>query len=49
MGLFSCARLHTKGSCYCREYGDEDVEDFAPSGVVVEGSHSGNLDLVVSS
>ena len=45
-------RLHAtrraKGSCYCREYGDEDGEDFTPGAVVVEGSHSGNLDLVVS-
>ena len=43
------ARRYSKGGGDCREYGDEDVEDFAPSGVVVEGSHSGNLDLVVSS
>ena len=37
------ARLHTKGSCYCRENGDYDVEDLTPGAVVVEGSHSGNL------
>ena len=28
-----------KGGGDCREDGDYDVEDFAPSGVVVEGSH----------
>ena len=28
-----------KGGGDSREDGDEDVEDFAPSGVVVEGSH----------
>ena len=40
MGLFSCARLHTKRSCNGREDGDYDVEDLAPSAVVVECSHS---------
>ena len=37
-------RLHAtcraKGCGDCREDGDYDVEDFAPSGVVVECSHS---------
>ena len=42
------ARRYSKGSCYCREYGDEDVEDFTPGGVVVECSHSGNFELGVS-
>ena len=48
MGLFSCARLHTKGGGYCREYGDYDVEDFTPGGVVVECSHGVELELGVS-
>ena len=39
VGLFSCARLHPKGGGDCREDSDYDVEDFAPSGVVVECSH----------
>ena len=37
------ARLHPKGGGDCREYGDEDVEDLTPGAVVVESSHSGNL------
>ena len=34
------ARRYSKGGGDCREYGDEDVEDFTPGAVVVEGSHS---------
>ena len=33
------ARLSTECRGNGREDGDYDVEDFAPSGVVVEGSH----------
>ena len=36
----SHAARRAKGSCYGREDGDYDVEDLAPSCVVVEGSHS---------
>ena len=35
----SHATRRAKGGCYCREDGDYDVEDLAPGGVVVEGSH----------
>ena len=45
-------RLHAtrraKRSCNCREYGDYDVEDFTPGGVVVECSHGVELELGVS-
>ena len=34
------ATRRAKRSCDCREYGDYDVEDFSPGGVVVECSHS---------
>ena len=34
------ATRRAKGCGDCREDGDYDVEDFAPSGVVVECSHS---------
>ena len=37
----SHATCRAKGGGNCREDGDYDVEDFAPSGVVVECSHSG--------
>ena len=37
------ATRRAKRSCNCREYGDYDVEDFSPGAVVVECSHSGNL------
>ena len=43
----SHAARRAKGGQNCREYGDYDVEDFAPSGVVVEGSHSGKKRLKV--
>ena len=39
----SHATRRAKRSCNCREYGDYDVEDFSPGAVVVECSHSGNL------
>ena len=42
------ATRRSKGSCDCREYGDEDVEDFSPGGVVVECTHSVELELGVS-
>ena len=42
------ARLHTEGGGDGREDGDEDVEDFTPGGVVVESSHSVELELVIS-
>ena len=35
--LHAARRAECGGNC--REYGDEDVEDLAPSGVVVECSH----------
>ena len=39
-----CCLLHAtcraEGGGNCRKYGDYDVEDLAPNGVVVEGSHS---------
>ena len=47
-GLLLHARRYSKRGGYCREDGDEDGEDFTPGAVVVEGSHSGNLELVVS-
>ena len=37
----SHATRHTKRGCDCREDCDYDIEDLAPSGVVVECSHSG--------
>ena len=37
------ARLHPKGGGYRRQHRDDDVEDFTPSCVVVECTHSGNL------
>ena len=42
------AARRAKGGKDCRKYGDYDVEDLAPSAVVVEGSHSGNFELGVS-
>ena len=39
----SHATRRAEGGGNCRKYGDYDVEDFAPSCVVVECSHSGNL------
>ena len=39
----SHATCHTKRSCNGREDGDYDVEDLAPSAVVVECSHSGRI------
>ena len=36
----SHAARRAKGGQDCREYGDYDVEDLAPSAVVVECSHS---------
>ena len=44
MGWVLHARLNTKSGSQCREDGDYDVEDLAPSGVVVECSHSGKID-----
>ena len=41
--MISQATRRSKRSCNGREDGDYDVEDLAPSGVVVECSHSGNL------
>ena len=41
--MISHATCHAEGGSNCREYGDYDVEDLAPSAVVVESSHSGNL------
>ena len=41
--MISHAACHAEGGSNCREYGDYDVEDLAPSAVVVECSHSGNL------
>ena len=38
------ATCRAKRSCDCREDCDYDIEDFAPSGVVVECSHSGKID-----
>ena len=38
--MISHATRRSKRSCNGREYGDYDVEDLAPSGVVVESSHS---------
>ena len=35
------ARLSTERGCYGREDGNYDVEDLAPSCVVIECSHSG--------
>ena len=40
MGWVLHATRCGKGGGDCREDGDYDVEDFAPSGVVVECSHS---------
>ena len=45
VGVFGvCCLLHatrrSKRGGNCRKYGDYDVEDLAPNGVVVEGSHS---------
>ena len=40
MGPLLHARLSTERGCYGREDGNYDVEDLAPSGVVVECSHS---------
>ena len=40
MGWVLHATRRAKRSCNCREDGDYDVEDLAPSGVVVECSHS---------
>ena len=37
--MISYATRRSKRGSNCREYGDEDVEDLAPSGVVVESSH----------
>ena len=34
------ATCRAEGGCNCRKYGDYDVEDLAPNGVVVECSHS---------
>ena len=42
------ATRRAKGGGDCREYGDEDVEDFSPGGVVVECTHSVELVLGVS-
>ena len=39
MGLSHTA-LSSEGGGYGRKDGDEDVEDFTPSGIVVESSHS---------
>ena len=39
MGWVLHATRRAKGGGDCREDGDYDVEDFAPSGVVVECSH----------
>ena len=49
VGVFGvCCLLHatrrSKRSCNCRKYGDYDVEDLAPNGIVVEGSHSLKLE-----
>ena len=41
------ATRRAKGGQDCRKYGDYDVEDLAPSAVVVEGSHSGKNRLKV--
>ena len=41
MGWVLHATRRAKGSCNCREYGDYDIEDFAPCGIVIECSHSG--------
>ena len=47
-GRVCCCLLHAtcraKGGQDCRKDGDYDVEDLAPSAVVVEGSHSGKID-----
>ena len=43
LGWVLHARLNTKRSGNGREDGDYDVEDLAPSGVVVECSHSGKF------
>ena len=40
MGWVLHATRRAKRGSDCREDGDYDVEDLAPSGVVVEGSHS---------
>ena len=40
----SHATRHTKRGCDCREDCDYDIEDLAPSGVVVECSHSLKLE-----
>ena len=40
---FSHAARRAKGGGNCREDGDYDVEDLAPSAVVVECSHSGKF------
>ena len=44
MGWVLHATRHTKRSCNGREDGDYDVEDLAPSTVVVECSHSLKLE-----
>ena len=43
MGWVLHATRRAKRGCNCRKDCDYDVEDLAPSGVVVECSHSGNL------
>ena len=43
----SHATCRAECSCNCREGGDYDVEDLAPSAVVVECSHSGKNRLKV--
>ena len=40
----SHATRRAKGCCNGRKDGDYDIEDLAPSGVVVECSHSGKID-----
>ena len=45
-GLLHATR-RAKGGQDCRKYGDYDVEDLAPSAVVVECSHSGKNRLKV--
>ena len=42
------ATRRAKRSCNCREDSDYDVEDFSPGGVVVECTHSVELELGVS-
>ena len=42
--VFLHARLNTESGRQRREDGDYDVEDLAPSAVVVECSHSGKID-----